>query len=141
MPGKQRLLPTALVILLVLGFATGWTQSAGFGTTVHGHEFNRVTIGANGCKLDYRFDFNAPADRYQGADPKAPRFRFVGRIKLKSGAVVRSPIFPNAASGERKYENSFDTSSEGCWAKDEQKLTGFDVRGCRGQGCIPDPFD
>ena len=136
-----RWVPLTLASLLVSGFALAWTQSTGFDTTVHGHEFHRVVLESKDCVLKYRFDFLAPEARYAGADAKAPRFRFVGRLKLKAGAVVRSPIFPNAAPGERSYKGSFDTTPEGCWAKEEQKLIAFDVRGCRGQGCVPDDFD
>lgn len=134
-------LALSIVSLLVPSLALAWTQSAGFATTVHGHEFQRVSLESDQCVLKYRLDFSAPEARYAGADAKAPRFRFVGRIKLKSGAVVRSPVFPNAAPGERRYRGSLDTSAEGCWAKEEQKIIAFDVRGCRGQGCVPDAFD
>jgi hypothetical protein len=134
-----RLFATAALCFPSLALA--WTHSAGFETTVHGHEFHKVQIEGKDCRLKYRFDFTAPAERYRGADAKLPRYRFAGRIKLKSGSVVMTPIFPNAAPGERKYENTFDTSGEGCWAKDAQQLAGFDVKGCRGQNCTPDGFN
>jgi hypothetical protein len=127
--------------VLLPGLAFAWTQSTGFATTVHGHEFHRATLESSECVVKYRFDFTAPEARYAGADKKAPRFRFVGRIRLNSGAAVRSPIFPNAAPGERQFKGTFDTASEGCWAKQEQKIIALDVRGCRGQGCVPDEFD
>jgi hypothetical protein len=140
-PARWRRLGLAALALLFPLQAAAWTERATFGTRVHGHEFHRVTLESSECLLNYRLDFTAPVERYAGADAKAPRFRFIARIKLKSGAVVRSPVFPNAAAGERSYKGSLDTSGEGCWAKSAQKLSGFDVRGCRGQPCVPDEFD
>jgi hypothetical protein len=128
----------AVALLLASSIGLAWSQSAGFSNTVHGHEFHRVSVESAGCVVKYRLGFTAPKERYAGADENAPRFRFVAQLKFKDGHVVRSPIFPNAASGERKYESSFDTKAETCWANAEQKLIAFDVRGCRGRGCTPE---
>ena len=38
------------------------------------------------------------------------------------------------------YENTFDSSVDGCWAKDKQQLRGVKVEGCRGDGCTPQPI-
>jgi hypothetical protein len=128
----------SVAVLLASSLASAWSHSAGFSNTVHGHEFHRVSVESAGCVVRYRLEFLAPAERYAGADPKAPRFRFVALLKFKDGRSFRTSIFPNAAPGERKYEGSFDTKPETCWANAEQKLVGFDVRGCRGQGCTPE---
>ena len=128
-------------VLFCSSLALAWTQTASFGNRVHGHEFHKVTVEAEDCVLKYRLDFSAPQDHYRGADPASPRFRFVARLKFKSGDKVMSPIFPNPASGERKFQASFDTTREGCWAKSPQQLIAFDVKGCRGKGCTPDGFD
>lgn len=136
----RKVLAAALVTSLS-GLSLAWSETASLGPTVHGHEFHRVALEADGCVLRYELRFTAPEARYQGADPRTPRFRFVGRIRLKSGERVRSAVFPNAAPGERRYKGSFDTTQAGCWAKDPQKVVGLDVRGCRGHGCVPEEFD
>ena len=128
-------------VLLSSSLALGWTQTASFGNRIHGHEFHKVAVEAEDCVLKYRLDFLAPEDSYKGADASNPRFRFVARLKFKSGDKVMSPIFPNAAPGERKFQTTFDTTREGCWARNAQQLIAFDVKGCRGKGCTPDGFD
>jgi len=128
-------------VLFTSSLSLAWSQTASFGNRVHGHEFHQVAVEANECVLAYRLGFRAPQDHYKGADPGSPRFRFVARLKFKSGDRVMSPIFPNAAPGERKFEAKFDTTREGCWAKNAQQLVAYDVKGCRGKGCTPDGFD
>jgi len=88
--------------------------------------------------LHYKLFFTAPAEAYGNAS-KA-HFQFRARIRLHSGKSLVSPVFGNHGAGERMYERDYDTSSEGCWAKEEQKLLGVDVEACRGRGCSPAEF-
>ncbi len=52
------------------------------------------------------------------------------------------PAFPfaNPPYSARAYSYVLDSKADGCWAKDERKIQGIDVEGCRGVGCTPEPF-
>ncbi|MFZ5892626.1 MAG: hypothetical protein ACOY0T_16325 [Myxococcota bacterium] len=128
----------ALATAAVAGSAAAWSQGAEFGVRAHGHSFHKAKIESSDCNLRYRLYFNAPTDAY-GSASKA-HFQFRARIRFASGSSVISPVFGNRGAGERVYERDYDTSSEGCWAKQEQKLLGVDVEACRGRGCTPAPF-
>jgi hypothetical protein len=118
--------------------AAAWTQRAEFGVKTHGHAFHKALLESKDCTLHYRLFFAAPAEAYEKSS-KA-HFQFRARIRLASGKSLVSPVFGNHGGGERVYERDYDTSSEGCWAKDEQKLAAVDVEACRGRGCAPAEF-
>jgi hypothetical protein len=120
--------------------ALAWSQKAPFGVKVHDHALHDVELAATGCSLEYKLFFSAPADGYSSRAENRNYYVFRTRIKLQSGKRVTVPEFGNAAAGERVYARSFDTTSEGCWAKEAQKLLGVDVEACRGRGCTPDPL-
>jgi len=120
--------------------ALAWSQKAPFGVKVHDHALHDVELGATECSLDYRLLFSAPAEGYSSRAENRNYYLFRARIKLQSGKRVTVPVFGNAGPGERVYERSYDTTSEGCWAKEPQKLLGVDVEACRGRGCTPDPL-
>jgi len=129
-----------LGVALVTGAAFAWSQGADISATVHGHAFHRVEVSATDCTLDYRIYFNAPADAY-GSNAK-PRnvYLFRSRIEFADGKTALVPIFANRGPGERVYENHFDSTSDGCWAKDKHGLSRVKVEACRGDGCTPDSF-
>lgn len=128
---------TLLGGLLVATVAAAWSQSSMFEARVHDHEFKRVIVESAGCKLSYKLYFAAPAEGYVSRAPPRNVYLFRSRIDFHSGKQVKVPVFANRAAGERMYENSFDTTGEGCWAKSQEKLAGVKVEACRGAGCTP----
>ena len=126
----------ALVGSPALAFA--WSQKAPFGVKVHDHALHDVELSATECSLNYKLFFSAPAAGYASGAANRNYYLFRARIKLQSGKRIELPIFGNAGPGERVYEKSYDTSGEGCWAKEPQKLLGVDVEACRNRGCTPD---
>lgn len=130
----------SIALLLVPASALAWNQEALFGATVHGHEFAKVVVAGEDCKVKVRLFFRAPEQAYKSESPARNHYRFKGRLKLDGGKVVLTRVFYNDRAGARVYDYSHDTSGEGCWAKDKHKLAGIDVEGCRGKGCTPQPF-
>jgi hypothetical protein len=120
--------------------ALAWTQKAPFGVRVHDHALHDVELSATDCSLTYKLFFSAPADGYSSRAENRNYYLFRTRIKFQSGKKITPPIFGNTGPGERVYERTYDTSGEGCWAKQEQKLMGVDVEACRSRGCTPDPL-
>jgi hypothetical protein len=133
-----RSLAASLLLLPSLAFA--WKQEAQFGATVHEHKFKRVVVESSDCNLEYALYFSAPAAGYSSGSPDRDYYRYRARINLKGGKIVLSPVFGNRAAGERVYRRSYDTTADGCWAKEQQKVTGVDVEACRGKGCTPPPI-
>jgi hypothetical protein len=107
---------------------------------VHGHEFERVVVESEECKVHYRLYFSAPDDGYKSATPRRNVYLFRSRIDFLDGKMATVPVFANRAPGERVYKNTFDSTGEGCWAKDPQKVVGVKVEACRGDGCKPQPI-
>ncbi|HEX6767691.1 MAG TPA: hypothetical protein VF103_19460 [Polyangiaceae bacterium] len=138
----QRVVRVSFVAFLVAfpAVALAWTQKAPFKTRVHDHALHDVELSADDCTLTYKLFFSAPADGYTSRAENRNYYLFRTRIKFQSGKRITPPIFGNAAPGERVYERSYDTSGEGCWAKQEQKLMGVDIEACRSRGCTPDPL-
>jgi hypothetical protein len=133
----------SLSILALVGWpavALAWSQKVPFGVRVHDHALHDVELTATDCSLGYKLFFSAPADGYSSRAGNRNYYLFRARIKLQSGKTITVPIFGNAGPGERVYERSYDTSGEGCWAKEPQKLMGVDVEACRSRGCTPDPL-
>lgn len=128
----------ALLTATTVAQAAGWSQSAEFGVRTHGHSFYKATVESNDCTLHYRLYFTAPPEAYQ--NPNKAHFRFRARIRFGSGKQLSSLVFGNRGAGERVYERDYDTSGEGCWARETQKLLGVDVEACRGRGCRPEEF-
>jgi len=139
---RHRLLRIALplTVLALSSAALAWDGKAPFTAMVHDHEYHDVALENDGCKVRYRLYFSAPAARYEEKNGVRGYYRFKARIKLHGDKEVTSPVFGNSGPGERVYAAAFDTTSDGCWAKDTQKLAGVDVEGCRGKTCTPAPF-
>ena len=124
--------------LAVASAAYGWSQSSEFGARVHGHEFKRVMVDSADCSIKYKLYFGAPADQYASAAKARNVYLFRSRIDFLDGKSATIPVFANRAAGERMYENTFDTTAQGCWAKTPQKVVAVKVEGCRGDGCTPE---
>ena len=137
---KLALCSLAASLLLLPSLALAWKQEAQFGATVHDHKFHRVVVESSGCNLDYALYFSAPAGAYSSGSPERDYYRYRARINLKGGKVALSPVFGNRAAGERVYRRSYDTTADGCWGKEQQKVSGVDVEACRGKSCTPPPF-
>jgi hypothetical protein len=132
---------TAAAVLLAPVGALAWSQKASFETRIHGHEFTQVTLERSGeCTLAVRVFFTAPEAGYQNESPARNVYRFHVRTKLAGDHAAVTRVFNNKVAGARAYSYVQDTSAEGCWAKDEHKIQGIDVEGCRGIGCTPDAF-
>lgn len=122
------------------GAALAWSQGADITVTVHGHSFHRVEVDATDCTLNYRIFFNAPADAYAAPAKARNVYLFRSRIDFADGKSAVVPIFGNRGAGERVYDNHFDSTAEGCWAKDKRKLSALKVEACRGDGCRVESF-
>jgi hypothetical protein len=132
---------SATAVLLVPVVALAWSQKASFETRIHGHEFSEVSLVNNGdCTLAVRVLFAAPQAGYTNESPPRNVYRFHVRTKLAGGRTTVTRVFNNKVAGARAYSYVEDTSAEGCWAKEELKIQGIDVEGCRGAGCTPEPF-
>lgn len=135
----RRFVPVSFgFVMAIAAEASAWSQSAEFGVRTHGHSFHKASVESNECTLHYRLYFNAPAEAYE--NPSKAHFQFRARIRMASGKEVVTKVFGNHGGGERVYERDYDTSAEGCWAKEAQKLLGVDVEACRGRGCVPEQF-
>jgi hypothetical protein len=128
---------TLLGGLFVATAAAAWSQNSEFGARVHEHGFKRVVVESVDCSIKYKLYFSAPAAGYVSKSPPRNVYLFRSRIDFQSGKQAMVPVFANRGPGERVYENSFDTTAEGCWAKSQEKLAGVKVEGCRGDGCVP----
>src|SRR5688572_24856380 len=128
-----------LGVLASAGVAFAWGQSAEIEVSVHGHAFHKVSVESRECVIDYKLWFNAPSDVYSSAAKQRNVYLFRSRIDFQDGKAVPIPVFANRGSGQRLYENSFDTAPQGCWARAVQKLSRLRVEACRGAGCAPDP--
>jgi hypothetical protein len=130
-----------LGLLLTPIAALAWNNGADFETSIHGHDFSRVTFESDRCQVKVRLLFAAPATGYKNETVARNFYRFHARIKLDDGRQVLTRVFSNSAPGLRAYAYTLDTKPEGCWAKDERKIQGIDIEGCRGIGCKPEPFE
>jgi hypothetical protein len=130
----------AAALLVVPAVAFAWGQQADFETHIHGHEFYRVSVESNQCELKMRVLFTAPEARYKNEFPAKNFYRFHVRLRLEEERNVVTRMFSNSAPGTRGYNYVLDTTAEGCWAKQEHKIRGVDIEGCRGAGCTPEPF-
>ena len=128
----------AAVALFASVASAAWVQQAEIRVKTHGHEFHKVRVESTDCSVRYRLYFTAPAEAYPEGQYRHYQFR--ARVRFQSGKSFVSPVFGNPGSGERVYERSYDTTSEGCWAQSEQKLQALDVEACRGRGCEPAQF-
>lgn len=132
--------PILLALVASPTVALAWSQKAPFGVKVHDHALHDVELAATDCSITYKLFFTAPSEGYSSRAENRNYYLFRTRIKLQSGKTITAPIFGNAGPGERVYEKRYDTTGDGCWAKEPQKLLGVDVEACRNRGCTPDPL-
>ena len=122
-------------ILLYPAVAEAWSEKIGFSATVHGHAFDQIEVESDGCSLRGALYFTAPEGAY--ADKKNEvrnHYRFRARIEFADRSF-KTGIFTNDKPGRRRFRYVHDTSGEGCWAKQTQKLRGVHVDGCRNRAC------
>ncbi len=137
---KIRIAAATAALLSLPAVAFAWIEHANFETHIHGHEFYRVSVDTNQCELKMRVLFTAPETAYKNEFPAKNFYRFHARLKLDGEREVVTRVFSNSAPGTRGYNYVLDTTADGCWAKQEHKIRGVDIEGCRGTGCSPDPF-
>lgn len=139
----RRLALGSLVAAALLGLpalAWAWSQSALINVKVHDHTFDRVSLESSECSVTARLHFAAPEEGYASGQPHRDYHRFKARIRLTNDKSLASPVFGNPKAGRRLYTFTYDTTAEGCWAKEQHKLQGVDVEACRGRRCEPEPF-
>jgi hypothetical protein len=113
-----------------------WSNEATPTVRVHEHTFDKVGIEADGCTLALRLHFDAPAVGYgDSRNPGRNEYRFAADVQLKNGEKLTTPEFINRKAGRRLYRKEFDTTTDGCWAKQPNKIIKLDVDACRGHGC------
>lgn len=142
MARKQRTAARATLacILFTPLAALAWKSGADFETGIHGHDFSRADLESDQCTVKVQVLFDAPAEGYRHEAPARNVYRFHVRMKLDDGHQVVTRVFNNRSPGARAYSYTLDTTADGCWAKQERKLQGIDVEGCRGAGCKPEDF-
>jgi hypothetical protein len=124
-----------LVFLLAPADALSWSQRARIMARVHHHEFDVVRVESNGCTLNLELYFTAPEAGYREPAPVRNHYRFDARVQFADGRKFFTGVFQNTQPGRRVLRHAYDTNSEGCWAKQELKLRGVDVEGCRNRRC------
>jgi hypothetical protein len=120
--------------------ALAWSSESPFSATVHGHAFKRVSVHDEGCAVKTRLEFNAPEAQYREPAEVRNYYRFKARVRFASGKKAVSPIFFSQKPGDHQFEFAFDTTADGCWARNDQKVIGVDIEGCRGKRCVVEPF-
>lgn len=115
--------------------ALGWSFGIGVHMTVNGHEFHRVAVESDGCKLNVALRFNAPASGYDAKAKVRNYHRFRARLLFKNGKAITTDVYANDRPGKRVIRLSHDTEYEACWAKEKVELKDVDVIGCRAKRC------
>lgn len=118
-----------------------WRDSAELPVKVFEHAFRRVDANDVDCVVRVRLHFDAPPAAYQEPSPVRNHYRFIAEVKLSGGNHFQSEVFSNTEPGARVFAFSYDTASEGCWAKQALKLRKVDVHACRGAKCTPQKFE
>jgi hypothetical protein len=117
----------------------GWSQRTMLNTVVWEHSFDRVTVTALDCSVSVKLHFIAPKEGYKAAGSARNHYYFHARLKFADGKKIDTGMFKTSKPGAKLYSYDHDTSSDGCWAKGQHKLSSVDVVGCRGQRCpVPD---
>lgn len=130
----------ALGVLALTPSALAWKFGIGIRITVNQHEFNRVAVESDGCKLNLALHFEAPEKGYQDKSPRRNYHRFQGRLLFKNGKEVKTEIFANDKPGKRVIRLQHDTEHDACWAKAKVELKDVDVVGCRAKKCKLESF-
>lgn len=122
------------------GTPAAWRGEIRPAVKVNDHAFDRVVAQSRGCNIDFSLYFTAPEKQYSDSKNAVRNLhRFKARVRLGDHSAD-SPNFVNRKPGRRWYRFSFDTSAQGCWAKQEQKMWKLDVNGCRGEPCRVEPL-
>ena len=115
-------------------------RRCGISATVHGHAFDQIEITSEGCSLRVGLYFTAPDSAFRDKNTVRNHYRFRARIDFADRSV-KTGVFSNDRSGRRRFRYVHDTGSEGCWAKQTQKLRRVHVDGCRNRGCTVPSVD
>lgn len=110
-------------------------------TTVHGHEFDKVSLESSECSVTAKLWFTAPESGYRDRSANRNSYLFRARVVLDDGRQVTSQNFRTSKPGNKLQTWVFDTSAEGCWAKEKPALRSVVVNGCRGRRCPVPEFD
>jgi hypothetical protein len=111
-----------------------------FSASVWGHKFTEVAVEAADCSIKVSVKYDAPSNAYKSRVAALNQYRFKARARFASGAKAAGPVFSSTKPGKALHTFAFDSSGEGCWAKQKQALVAMDVEGCRGEGCTVEPF-
>jgi hypothetical protein len=133
----------AVLLALVALFpatAHGWSEKIGISATVHKHEFDQIEVTSEGCSVRVALYFSAPQAAYADKKDVRNHYRFRARVDFTDRSF-KTGVFGNDKSGRRRIRYVHDTSGEGCWAKQTQKLRGVHVDGCRNKNCTVPVID
>ena len=111
-----------------------------FSASVWNHKFSEVLVEATDCSVKVSVKYDAPQSAYKSRRASMNHYRFKARARFASGAKAAGPVFSSSKPGAQSQTFSFDTTSEGCWARQPQSLVAMDVEGCRGESCTVEPF-
>ena len=114
--------------------AHAWSEKIGISATVHEHAFDQIEVVSEGCSLRVALHFTAPEAGYSSKSAVRNHYRFRARIGFADRSI-KTGIYGNGTPGRRRIRYVHDTSAEGCWAKQPQKLRGVHVEGCRNRDC------
>jgi hypothetical protein len=118
----------------------GWTYGTSVHMTINGHQFHRVAVENDGCKLNLTLKFEAPEKGYDSKSKVRNYHRFQARLLFKNGKDVKTQVFANDQPGKRMIRLVHDSEHEACWGKEKVELKDVDVVGCRGKKCKLESF-
>ena len=134
MTAKARFILLLALVALFPATAHGWSEKIGISATVHGHEFDQIEVTSEGCAVRVTLVFTAPQSAYAGKNEVRNHYRFKARVDFENRSF-KTDTFSNQTAGRRRIRYVHDTSGQGCWAKQTQKLRGVHVDGCRNRNC------
>jgi hypothetical protein len=134
MTAKATFVLLLALVALFPATAHGWSEKIGISAKVHGHEFDQIEVTSEGCSVRLTLLFTAPPDAYAGKSEVRNHYRFKARVDFENRSF-KTDTFSNQTPGRRRIRYVHDTSSQGCWAKQTQKLRGVHVDGCRNKNC------
>ena len=127
-----RLVSLSVLALALLASSAAWAWSSFTAVDVrdHGFSFRGVELdspneGPQRCLLGVTVTYKAPS---------AKRATFFLTVKTREGRTVTSRLDSQRA-GTQRYHFTFDTSTEGCWARGMTRPASLAVRYCAGGKC------
>ncbi len=127
-----RLVFASVLALALLTSTAAWAWSSFTAVDVrdHGFSFRGVELdspneGPQRCLLGVTVTYKAPS---------AKRATFLLTVRTREGRAVTSRLDSQRA-GTQRYHFTFDTSAEGCWAREMTRPASLTVRYCAGGKC------